>query len=79
VTLSHAIEETPNTINNVLTQLNSVIKTKLEQAQAGAEFEQAPWFPRSSVGTHTPLHTYLRYAFPRGAWERENIDPGCHH
>ena len=40
MTLSHAIEETPNTINNVLTQLNSVIKTKLEQAQAGAEFEQ---------------------------------------
>jgi len=40
---------------------------------------QPPWFPRSSVGIHTPLHTYLRYAFPRGAWERENIDPGCHH
>ena len=37
MTLSHAFEETPNTINNVLTQLNSVIKTKLEQAQAGAE------------------------------------------
>lgn len=40
MTLSHAIEKTPNIIDNVLTNLNSVIKTKVEQAQAGAQFEQ---------------------------------------
>ncbi len=40
MTLSHALEITPNIIENVLTNLNSVIKTKIRQAQASAEFEQ---------------------------------------
>ena len=40
MTLSHTIEKTPNIVENILSNLNSVIKTKIEQAQAGAAFEQ---------------------------------------
>jgi hypothetical protein len=40
VTLSHAIEEIPNIIDNALSELNSAIKTKIQRAQAGAGFEQ---------------------------------------
>ena len=40
MTLSHAIEEIPNIIDNTLSELNSAIRTKIQQAQAGAGFEQ---------------------------------------
>ncbi len=40
MTLSHAIEKTPNIIDNVLRNLNSIIKIKIQQAQATAAFEQ---------------------------------------
>jgi len=65
---------------NVLTQLNSVIKTKLEQAQAGAEFEQVEkemhsafveaerlvfLVPMLRVGMHTVGTCEAAYGFPR--------------
>ncbi len=40
VTLSHAIENTSNIIDNVLNDLNSAIKNKIQPAQVVAKFEQ---------------------------------------